>query len=41
VLSYGLVLLTEEAPVSQLLLWEENFGFVGCLAIERKEAVIT
>jgi len=25
-LSYGLVLLTEEASVLRLLLWEENFG---------------
>jgi hypothetical protein len=35
------VLLTEEAPVLQLLLWEKKFGCVGCLVIERKEAVIT
>jgi hypothetical protein len=40
-LSDGLVLLTEEASVLQLLLWKENFGCVGCLEIESKESVIT
>jgi hypothetical protein len=39
-LSYGLVLLTEEASVLQLLLREENFGCLGCLGIKSKEAVI-
>jgi hypothetical protein len=38
---YGLVLLTVEAPVLQLHLWEKIFGCVRCLGIECKEAVIT